>query len=255
MRFYLLTPADTWPCWWEPDSTKLRWVLTGRVTGSWDSAQHPRLEPQAVKKCWTLISILVSIQVSRDPGAQLWLADIQRGVREANQDSQKALKCKSDLTEFDLIFIQSRRKYIVILRLVCSGARFWTFPADRCLLTMSLCSVCLSVAAVNQAVKENQVNQTLRVLTLPEVQLQGIISACAEDYQRELYSLMTDRMHRGPLTHRSQQITHRYISVSHHDFFFRTFYLFHIDNTHEDAQKSYPLQLQFTQSSSYYLHS
>lgn len=72
-------------------------------------------------------------------------------------------------------------------------------------MTMSLCSVCLSVAAVNQAVKENQVNQTLRVLTLPEVQLQGIISACAEDYQRELYSLMTDRMHRGPLTHRSQQ--------------------------------------------------
>ena len=53
------------------------------------------------------------------------------------------------------------------------------------------------MAAVNQAVKENRVNQTLRVLTLPEVQLQGLISACAADYQRELHSLMTVRMHRG----------------------------------------------------------
>uniref|UniRef100_A0A3B4UMR6 IQ motif containing GTPase activating protein 3 n=1 Tax=Seriola dumerili TaxID=41447 RepID=A0A3B4UMR6_SERDU len=76
-------------------------------------------------------------QVSRDPGAELWLADIQEGVRRANQQSQRALKC-------------------------------------------------LSVAAVNQAVKENRVNQTLRVLSLPEVELQGLISTCAAEYQREL---------------------------------------------------------------------
>uniref|UniRef100_A0A3Q4B9D8 Uncharacterized protein n=1 Tax=Mola mola TaxID=94237 RepID=A0A3Q4B9D8_MOLML len=88
-------------------------------------------------------------QVSGDPGAELWLSDIQRAVREANQESQKALK------------------------------------------------LCLAMAAVNQAVKENRVNQTLRVLTLPEVQLQGLISACAADYQRELHSLITVRMHRG----------------------------------------------------------
>ncbi|XP_076594179.1 ras GTPase-activating-like protein IQGAP3 [Chaetodon auriga] len=88
-------------------------------------------------------------QVSRDPGAELWLTDIQDAVRRANQDSQKALK------------------------------------------------LCLSVAAVNQAVKENRVNQTLRVLALPEVQLQGLVSTCAADYQRELYSLITDRMHTG----------------------------------------------------------
>ncbi|XP_070767372.1 ras GTPase-activating-like protein IQGAP3 [Enoplosus armatus] len=88
-------------------------------------------------------------QVSRDPGAELWLADIQEAVRRANQQSQKALK------------------------------------------------LCLSVAAVNQAVKENKMSQTLRVLTLPEIQLQGVISTCAADYQRELNSLMTDRMHRG----------------------------------------------------------
>ena len=57
--------------------------------------------------------------------------------------------------------------------------------------------MCLSVAAVNQAVKENKVNQTLRVLTLPEVQLQGVVATCAADYQRELYSLISDQMHAG----------------------------------------------------------
>lgn len=31
-------------------------------------------------------------QVSRDPGAELWLADIQEGVAKANQESQRALK-------------------------------------------------------------------------------------------------------------------------------------------------------------------
>uniref|UniRef100_A0A8P4G8M4 Ras GTPase-activating-like protein IQGAP3 n=1 Tax=Dicentrarchus labrax TaxID=13489 RepID=A0A8P4G8M4_DICLA len=55
-------------------------------------------------------------------------------------------------------------------------------------------SVCLSVAAVNQAVKEKRVNQTIRVLSLPEVQLQGLVSTCAAEYQRELHSLLTDRM-------------------------------------------------------------
>ncbi|XP_037640441.1 ras GTPase-activating-like protein IQGAP3 isoform X2 [Sebastes umbrosus] len=57
--------------------------------------------------------------------------------------------------------------------------------------------LCLSLAAVNQAVKENKVNQTFRVLSLPEVQLQGVVPTCAADYQRELYSLMSDRMHTG----------------------------------------------------------
>uniref|UniRef100_A0A8C8FLC5 IQ motif containing GTPase activating protein 3 n=1 Tax=Oncorhynchus tshawytscha TaxID=74940 RepID=A0A8C8FLC5_ONCTS len=31
-------------------------------------------------------------EVNRDPGAELWLADIQEGVRRANQDTQRALK-------------------------------------------------------------------------------------------------------------------------------------------------------------------
>ncbi|XP_008296555.1 ras GTPase-activating-like protein IQGAP3 [Stegastes partitus] len=88
-------------------------------------------------------------QVSKDPGAELWLADIQEAVRRANQQSQKALK------------------------------------------------LCLSVAAVNQAVKENKKKQTLRVLSLPEVELQGVLPDCATEYQRELNALMTHRMHTG----------------------------------------------------------
>ncbi|XP_037308790.2 ras GTPase-activating-like protein IQGAP3 isoform X2 [Pungitius pungitius] len=84
-------------------------------------------------------------QVSRDPGAELWLADIQEVVRRANQQSQRTLK------------------------------------------------MCLSLAAVNQAVKEDKVNQTLRVLTLPEVGLQAVVPCCAADYQRELYGVMRAR--------------------------------------------------------------
>lgn len=36
-------------------------------------------------------------------------------------------------------------------------------------------------------------NQTLRVLSLPEVGLQAVVPSCAADYQRELYSLMRAR--------------------------------------------------------------
>lgn len=57
--------------------------------------------------------------------------------------------------------------------------------------------MCLSVAAVNQAVKENRVKQTLRVLSLPEIQLHGLMPTCAADYQRELLSLITDRTDTG----------------------------------------------------------
>ncbi|KAM3614911.1 uncharacterized protein V6R79_020748 [Siganus canaliculatus] len=57
--------------------------------------------------------------------------------------------------------------------------------------------VCLAVAAVNQAVKENRAAQTLRVLKLPELQLQGLIPACAAQYQRELCTLTSDRTSRG----------------------------------------------------------
>uniref|UniRef100_A0A673CS83 IQ motif containing GTPase activating protein 3 n=1 Tax=Sphaeramia orbicularis TaxID=375764 RepID=A0A673CS83_9TELE len=88
-------------------------------------------------------------QVSRDPGAELWLADIQEQVRRANQDTQKALK------------------------------------------------LCLAVAAVNQAVKENRVKQTLRVLSLPEVALQSVMADCAAEYQRALTALLREKTLKG----------------------------------------------------------
>ncbi|KAM8869410.1 ras GTPase-activating-like protein IQGAP3 isoform 1-T1 [Spinachia spinachia] len=91
-------------------------------------------------------------QVSRDPGAELWLADIQEAVRRANQQSRRTLK------------------------------------------------MCLSLAAVNQAVKEDKVSQTLRVLSLPEVGLQAVVPSCAADYQRELYGVMRARAIAGTLT-------------------------------------------------------
>uniref|UniRef100_A0A7N6A0Z7 IQ motif containing GTPase activating protein 3 n=1 Tax=Anabas testudineus TaxID=64144 RepID=A0A7N6A0Z7_ANATE len=53
-------------------------------------------------------------------------------------------------------------------------------PANTCRY-LSL----LSRARQHKA-QENIVTQTLRVLTLPELQLQGVISNCAADYQREL---------------------------------------------------------------------
>lgn len=62
---------------------------------------------------------------------------------------------------------------------------------------MCVSTVCLAAAAVNQAVKENKVTQTLRVLSLPELRLQGLISNCAADYQRELGSLITQRILTG----------------------------------------------------------
>ncbi|KAK5873415.1 hypothetical protein PBY51_018458 [Eleginops maclovinus] len=84
-------------------------------------------------------------QVSREPGTELWLADIQEAVRIANQESQRALKLG------------------------------------------------LALAAVNQAVKEDKVKQTLRVLMLPELQLQEVLPCCSAQYQRELHCRVETR--------------------------------------------------------------
>ncbi|XP_035770175.1 ras GTPase-activating-like protein IQGAP3 [Neolamprologus brichardi] len=109
------------------------------------------VSPANACKYLTLLSQArqIKAQVSRDPGAELWLADIQEAVRTANQQSQRALK------------------------------------------------LCLSVAAVNQAVKENRAKQTLRVLSLPEAELHGVLPDCAADYQRELSALMARRTRTG----------------------------------------------------------
>uniref|UniRef100_A0A8C9VP45 IQ motif containing GTPase activating protein 3 n=1 Tax=Scleropages formosus TaxID=113540 RepID=A0A8C9VP45_SCLFO len=53
----------------------------------------------------------------------------------------------------------------------------------------SLSLVSLSLAAVNQAVKEGKVSQTLRVLLLPEVALRSVVAECAGGYQAELSAL------------------------------------------------------------------
>lgn len=39
--------------------------------------------------------MFLSNQVSRDAAAELWLADIQEAVKEANQESQNTLKSES----------------------------------------------------------------------------------------------------------------------------------------------------------------
>lgn len=111
------------------------------------------------------------VQRSRDPGAELWLADIQEAVKQANQQTQKALK------------------------------------------------LCLAVAAVNQAVKENRVKQTLRVLSLPELDLRGVLSDCAAEYQRELSARIADRTASG--VYRSP-----WVRVQLHD---GTFYYFQLN--------------------------
>lgn len=38
-------------------------------------------------------------QLSRDPGAELWLADIQEGVTRANQQTQRTLKCEAKIND------------------------------------------------------------------------------------------------------------------------------------------------------------
>ncbi|XP_076746531.1 ras GTPase-activating-like protein IQGAP3 isoform X1 [Maylandia zebra] len=128
------------------------------------------VSPANACKYLTLLSQArqIKAQVSRDPGAELWLADIQEAVRMANQQSQRALK------------------------------------------------LCLSVAAVNQAVKENRAKQTLRVLSLPEAELHGVLPDCAAEYQRELSALMTRRTRTGD--NRSQWVRVRLQDGSVHFF-------------------------------------
>lgn len=50
---------------------------------------------------------------------------------------------------------------------------------------------------MNQALKENRAGQTLRVLALPELQLQGLVPSCGAEYQRELSAAVSARTLRG----------------------------------------------------------
>lgn len=62
---------------------------------------------------------------------------------------------------------------------------------------MCVGAVCLALAAVNQAVKEQQVRQTLRVLSLPEVALHSVTPQCAAEYQQQLSCLMRQKALEG----------------------------------------------------------
>ncbi|XP_061737829.1 ras GTPase-activating-like protein IQGAP3 isoform X1 [Nerophis ophidion] len=63
--------------------------------------------------------------------------------------------------------------------------------------TRKALKLCLAAAAVNQAVKERQPHQTLRVLSLPELALQGVDRRCAAEYQQRLYALIRQKMSTG----------------------------------------------------------
>uniref|UniRef100_A0A8C9VMN6 IQ motif containing GTPase activating protein 3 n=1 Tax=Scleropages formosus TaxID=113540 RepID=A0A8C9VMN6_SCLFO len=102
------------------------------------------VEPKTAKRYHDVLTSMKrrKAEETRDPGAELWLADIQEGVQQANKDTQRALKMS------------------------------------------------LSLAAVNQAVKEGKVSQTLRVLLLPEVALRSVVAECAGGYQAELSAFL-----------------------------------------------------------------
>ncbi|KAJ7416558.1 Ras GTPase-activating-like protein IQGAP3 [Willisornis vidua] len=55
----------------------------------------------------------------------------------------------------------------------------------------------LGTAAINQAIKEGKVAQTLRVLCNPDVALCGVVGACAGTYQEQLAALMATKRPAG----------------------------------------------------------
>lgn len=58
-------------------------------------------------------------------------------------------------------------------------------------------AVALGTAAINQAIKEGKVSQTLRVLCNPNVALHGVVNACADAYQEQLAALMATKTPAG----------------------------------------------------------
>uniref|UniRef100_A0A8C5C1A7 IQ motif containing GTPase activating protein 3 n=1 Tax=Gadus morhua TaxID=8049 RepID=A0A8C5C1A7_GADMO len=66
-----------------------------------------------------------------------------------------------------------------------------------CKLCPCVCVGALALAAVNQAVKEGRADQTLRVLRLPEMALEGVAPECSAAYQKQLRSLLSSKAQRG----------------------------------------------------------
>ncbi|NXD31824.1 IQGA3 protein, partial [Spelaeornis formosus] len=63
--------------------------------------------------------------------------------------------------------------------------------------TVAARSMALGMAAINQAIKEGKASQTLRVLCNPAVALCGVVSACADAYQKQLEALMATKRAAG----------------------------------------------------------
>ncbi|XP_051629071.1 ras GTPase-activating-like protein IQGAP3 [Manacus candei] len=59
--------------------------------------------------------------------------------------------------------------------------------------TVAARRMALGIAAINQAIKEGKVAQTLRVLRNPDVALCGVVSACAGAYQEQLAALVATK--------------------------------------------------------------
>ncbi|XP_042640877.1 ras GTPase-activating-like protein IQGAP3 [Tyto alba] len=63
--------------------------------------------------------------------------------------------------------------------------------------TVAARRMALGTAAINQAIKEGKVTQTLRVLHNPDVALRGVVGACAAAYQEQLAALMATKRQAG----------------------------------------------------------
>ncbi|NXL40305.1 IQGA3 protein, partial [Glaucidium brasilianum] len=73
--------------------------------------------------------------------------------------------------------------------------------------TVAARRMALGTAAINQAIKEGQAMQTLRVLHNPDVGLRGVVSACAAAYQEQLAVLMATKKQAG--TPKPRWVRHR----------------------------------------------
>ncbi|NXL75614.1 IQGA3 protein, partial [Leptocoma aspasia] len=65
--------------------------------------------------------------------------------------------------------------------------------------TVAARSMALGTAAINQAIKEGNASQTLRVLCNPDVALRGVVNACADAYQEQLAALMATKRPAGSM--------------------------------------------------------
>ncbi|KFP01273.1 Ras GTPase-activating-like IQGAP3, partial [Calypte anna] len=63
--------------------------------------------------------------------------------------------------------------------------------------TLAARSMALGTAAINQAIREGRVTQTLRVLLNPSVALRGVVAACAQEYQDQLAALLGTKRQEG----------------------------------------------------------